>query len=144
APTSTELELFGFVSFVVPENEDPQDFHTTADFTPETAAAHPEWKIDVCDEVIAGWRGEHDNMAAITLVWGRPMIDGATIATAHFGDVTVAQCTIEGGPFTLVAPDDYRGQTLEIRLYDDDGGELARESLYDEDDDEDSGDEDEE
>jgi hypothetical protein len=142
APTSTELELFGYISFVVPENEDPQDFHTSADYTPETAAAHPEWKIDVCDEVIGGWRGEHDNVAAITLVWGRPMIDGATVATAQLGDATVDQCHIEGAAFTLVAPDDYRGDTLEIRLYDDDGGELARESLYDEDDGD--GDEDEE
>ncbi len=142
AATSAELELFGYISFVVPEGEDPQDFHTTADYTPETADAHPEWKIDLCDEVIGGWRGEHENVAAITIVWGRPTIDGATIATAQLGDTTVDQCHIDDGRFTLVGPDDYRGETLDIHLYDDDGAELARESLYDDDGEDDADDED--
>ena len=39
--------------------------------------------------------------------------------------------------FTLIAPDDYRGDLLEIKLFDLKGRELARESLY-------AGDEDEE
>ena len=39
--------------------------------------------------------------------------------------------------FTLIAPDDYRGDLLEIKLFDVKARELARESLY-------SGDEDEE
>ena len=44
------------------------------------------------------------------------------------------------GRFTLLAPDDYRGDTLDIRLFDRRGRELARESLYEEDDEEDDDD----
>lgn len=140
APTSTELELFGYVSFIAPEQGDPEDFHSTADFTAETAQANPDWSIDVCEEVIGGWRGEHDNVAAITLVWGTPMVQGATIATAELGGVVVDQCHLMAGRFTLVAPDDYRGEMLDIKLFDDDGRELASESLYDEDDEGEDGD----
>jgi hypothetical protein len=135
APTSTSLELFGYVSFIASEEGEPEDFHSTADFTAETADANPDWTIDLCEDVIAGWRGEHDNIAAMTLVWGVPMVEGATIATAELGSVVVDQCHLAGGVFTLVAPDDYRGEMLDIRLFDDDGAEVARESLYDEEDD---------
>jgi hypothetical protein len=38
------------------------------------------------------------------------------------------------GRFTLIAPDDYRGDTLEVKLFDRRGRELARESLYTDDD----------
>ena len=38
--------------------------------------------------------------------------------------------------FTLIAPDDYRGDLLEIKLFDIKGRELARESLYTGEDDE--------
>jgi hypothetical protein len=41
------------------------------------------------------------------------------------------------GRFTLIAPDDYRGDTLDVKLFDSRGREVARESLYAEDDDED-------
>ena len=37
--------------------------------------------------------------------------------------------------FTLVAPDNYRSDYLEIKLWDGRGGELASESLYVDDDD---------
>jgi hypothetical protein len=37
------------------------------------------------------------------------------------------------GRFTLIAPDDYRGDTLDIKLFDRRGGQLALESLYAED-----------
>jgi hypothetical protein len=36
--------------------------------------------------------------------------------------------------FTLVAPDNYRGDFLDVKLWDADGRELASESLYVEDD----------
>ena len=41
APTSTGLELYGYVSYVAPDGEDPDDFHNTADYTPETARRAP-------------------------------------------------------------------------------------------------------
>jgi len=40
------------------------------------------------------------------------------------------------GRFTLLAPDDYRGDTLEIAAFERGGREVARESLYAEDDEE--------
>ena len=43
-----------------------------------------------------------------------------------------------------MAPDNYRSDYLEVKLWDKRGGELASESLYVEDDDEDGGDEDDE
>jgi hypothetical protein len=137
APTSTDLQLYGYISFVATPDGEPEDFYCAADVTAETAAANPDWAIDLCEDVIGGWRGEHDNVAAMTLVWGTPMIDGATIATAELGAVVVDQCHLAEGRFTLIAPDDYRGELLGIKLFDDDGRELASESLYDEDEDSD-------
>ena len=48
-------------------------------------------------------------------------------------EAAVDECALEDGRFTLLAPDDYAGALLEVRLYDDAAVELARESLYDED-----------
>jgi hypothetical protein len=76
-------------------------------------------------------------------VWGTPQIRGGTIATAELADLCVDQCLLTGDRFTLIAPDDYRQDFLEIKLFNVRGEELARESLYadDEDDDEDEADE---
>ena len=129
--TSTNLELFGYVSFA-PGHEDaePEDFAAVADFTYEIAEAHPEWRLDLCDEVLGGWRGEHGNVAAMTLVWGVALVAGGAIATAELADLAVDQCELDAERFTLLAPDDYRGDLLEIRLWDRRGSRLAGESLY--------------
>ena len=66
----------------------------------------------------------------MTLVWGRALVDGGAVATAELGEHTVDQCTLDDDRFTLLAPDDYAGALLEVRLYDDSADELARESLY--------------
>ncbi len=134
AATSTGHELFGYVSFV-PGGEDgePGDFQATADVTEETAARHPEWTIDLTDEAIATWRGEVGKAASVALVWGRPLVDGAAIATAELADLAVDQCVLVEERFTLVAPDDYRGDLLDVKLFDRNGRELARESLYEDD-----------
>jgi hypothetical protein len=131
AQTSGGYELFGYVRFV-PGGEDgePGDFTAHVDFTDETAARNPDWKLDVCDEIIGAWRGESGAVAAMTLVWGRPLISGGRIVTAELADLAVDQCELLGERFTLIAPDDYRGDLLEIRLFDAKGRELARESLY--------------
>jgi hypothetical protein len=81
--------------------------------------------------VLGGWRGEHGNVAAITLVWGRPLLSGGAAVTAELAGLAVDQASIIDGRFTLVAPDDYRGDTLEVHLWNARGDELARESLYD-------------
>ena len=73
--------------------------------------------------------------AAMTLVWGRPLVDGGAVVTAELADLAVDQCVLVEGRFTLLGPDDYRGDTLDIRLYDRRGQQIAAESLYAEDDD---------
>jgi hypothetical protein len=131
ARTSTGLELFGYVSYAVAD--EPGEFTAVADVTEEVAESHPEWQIDLCDEVIGSWRGDQGGVAQMTLVWGVPLVDGAAVATAELGDrvrVTVDQCAVIENRFTLVAPDDYRGDTLEVRAWDGRGRQLAVESLY--------------
>jgi hypothetical protein len=134
ARTDKGYELYGYVSFVPGTGEEePQDFHATADFTADVAEANLDWTIDVCDEVVGSWRGEEGQVAAMTLVWGRPLTDGGAIATAELARLTVDQCVLSEGRFTLLAPDDYRGDTLEVAVFDRRGDQLARESLYAED-----------
>jgi hypothetical protein len=91
--------------------------------------------MDLCEEVIGGWRGEAGNVAAMTLVWGRPLVQGGAIATAELANLAVDQSELVEGRFTLVAPDAYRGDTLDIKLFDVKGTQLASESLYDDEDD---------
>ena len=119
------------------DGEEPTEFFSVADFTPETAEANPDWTIDLCDEVVGTWRGEQGKAAEMTLIWGRPMVEGAAVATAELADLAVDQCVLVEGRFTLLAPDAYRGDTLDVRLFDRRSGEVARESLYTDDDDED-------
>jgi hypothetical protein len=133
ATSSTGFELYGYVSFApADEDSEPSDFYAWADFTDETADKHPEWKLDVAEEVIGGWRGEGNRVAAMTLVWGVPIVRGGYVATAELAGLTVDQCTLLEGRFTLLAPDDYREDYLEVALFDSRGEELARESLYEE------------
>ncbi len=132
ATTTSGLEVFGHVSYVrgADDSEEPSQFAAQADATDETAARHPEWAIDLCDEEIGTWRGEEGNVATMTLVWGRPMVQGSVIATGELAGLCVDQCVLADGRFTLLAPDDYRGDTLDVLLFDKRGDEVARESLY--------------
>ncbi len=137
--TSGGFELFGFVRFLpaAEDGGDPTDFFAQVEFTEETAERNPDWRLDLCEEVIGGWRGHLGAVASMTLVWGRPLVPGGRIVTAELADLAVDQCELVEERFTLIAPDDYRGDLLEIKLFDLKGRELARESLY-------AGDEDEE
>src|SRR4051812_12721818 len=146
ASTTTGLEVFGYVSFTPGhpggdgDAPEPPDFAARADFTDELAANHPGGRGDRCAEVMGSWGGEGGHAAAMTLVWGVPQIRGGTIATAELADLCVDQCLLVQDRFTLIAPDDYRQDFLEIKLFNVRGEELARESLYAEDDeDEDEG-----
>jgi hypothetical protein len=131
AETTTGYELFGYVSFAPGDDDgEPQDFAASADYTSETAARNPDWKLDLCDEVIGAWRGEEGRRADMTLVWGRPLVRGGAIVTAELAGLAVDQCLLAEGRFTLIAPDAYRGDYLEIRLWGARGDELAAESLY--------------
>jgi len=131
AHTSSGLEVFGHVSYARGEaDSEPSAFHAVADATSETAEANPDWTIDLCDEVVGAWRGEDGKVAAMTLVWGRPLMAGGAVVTGELADLAVDQCVLVDGRFTLLAPDDYRGDTLDVKLFSDRGAELARESLY--------------
>jgi hypothetical protein len=131
APTATGMEIYGYVAYVAGGDEgEPPDFVARADFTEETAERNPDWQLDLSDEVIGSWHGHGEKVAAMTLVWGRSLIGGGTLATALLGGVDVDQCALAGDRFTLLAPDDFGGDLLEVRLYSADGEELARESLY--------------
>jgi hypothetical protein len=136
--TSGGYELFGYVRFVpAAEDGEPSDFSAHVDFTEETAERNPDWRLDLCEEVIGAWRGHLGATAAMTLVWGRPVISGGRIVTAELAELAVDQCELVQERFTLIAPDDYRQDLLEIKLFDMKGRELARESLYTETDEED-------
>jgi hypothetical protein len=129
--TSGGYELFGYVRFL-PAGEDgePSELSAHVDFTDELAERNPDWQLDLCEEVIGSWRGQFGAVAAMTLVWGRPLLSGGRIATAELANLAVDQCELLDERFTLIAPDDYRKDLLEIKLFDVKGRELARESLY--------------
>jgi hypothetical protein len=131
ARTSTGMELFGYVSFAPGDDDDePAEFYGWADYTADTADEHPDWKMDISQEAVGGWRGEDGEVAAITLIWGVPLVRGGKVATAELGPTTVDQCAVTEDRFTLLAPDAYAEEYLDVVLWDGAGSELARESLY--------------
>jgi hypothetical protein len=134
ARTTEGYEVFGYVSFDEASGG-PSNFHGQADFTSELAESNPDWKLDLNDDVIGTWRGEEGNAADITLVWGVPLIPGGAIVTAELANLAVDQCELIEQRFTLIAPDNYRSDFLEVKLWSKGGDELARESLYVEDED---------
>lgn len=135
ARTGDGDEVFGVVSYrPALDGGEPDGLRAVVDVTDDTADQNPDWTLDLCDEVIGGWRGEQGEVATMTLVWGVPLVPGGTIATAELDDLCVDQCALTSdGRFTLLAPDAYRGDYLDIKLWNASGEELARESLYDED-----------
>lgn len=138
ARTTEGYELFGYVSFGEGPSGAPDDFAAHADFTSETADANPDWQIDLNEEVVGRWRGEGGRTADITLIWGVPLVKNGAIVTAELADLAVDQCELVDYRFTLIAPDAYRSDFLDVKLFSAGGDELARESLYVEDDEDDA------
>ena len=131
ATTSTGSEVFGYVSYRRAAGEgEPADYQAFADATAETAAANPDWTLDLSDHELEPWRGPEGQRGMVTLVWGRALVPNGTIATAELGPTTTDGCPLVEERFTLVSLDDYTGDLLEVRLYGGGGRELARESLY--------------
>jgi pyruvate-formate lyase-activating enzyme len=128
------LELFGHVSYVQADGGDPADFRAAADFTDVLAEDNPDWRIDLNDEVIGRWRGENGRAGAVTLVWGRPLVQGAVAATAELELETVDQELVSNGRFTLLALDALEGYGddvyMQVKLWNRRAQELASESLY--------------
>jgi hypothetical protein len=124
--TTNDYELFGYVRFVTGTSDgEPAEMSAYGDFTEETAERNPDWQLDVCDEVIGSWRGASAAAAAMTLVWGRPLVGGGRMVTAELGGVTVDQSELIEQRFTLIAPDNYQHDLLEIKLWGPRGQELA-------------------
>ncbi len=134
ARSSGALELFGHVSYVLPEGGEPADFRATADFTDVLAEDNPDWRIDLNDDVIGRWRGENGRAGKVTLVWGRPLVRGAVAATAELDHETVDQEAISDERFTLVALDALEAYGddvfMQVKLWSRRADELASESLY--------------
>jgi hypothetical protein len=128
------LELFGHVSYVLPESGEPDEFRASADFTDVLAEGNPDWKIDLNDDVIGRWRGENGRAGNVTLVWGRPLVRGAVAATAELELETVDQEVVSQERFTLIALDALEGYGddvfLQVKLWSRRAQELAAESLY--------------
>src|SRR5687768_7615260 len=64
--STTGFELYGYVSFT-PGDEDgePGDFFAWADYSENTADDNPDWKLDLTDQAVGGWRGEQGKVAAM-------------------------------------------------------------------------------
>jgi hypothetical protein len=128
------LELFGHVSYVQPEEGEPEDFRAAVDFTDVLAEDNPGWEIDLNDDVIGRWRGENGRAGAVTLVWGRPLVRGAVAATAELDLETVDQEVVSDERFTLIALDALEGYGddvfLQVKLWNRRAQTLATESLY--------------
>ena len=128
------LELFGHVSYAQIEQGEPSDFRAKADFTDVLAEDNPGWKIDLNDDVIGRWRGENGRAGAVTLVWGRPLVQGSVAATAELDLETVDQEIVSNGRFTLLALDALEGYGdeifMQVKLWNRRAQELASESLY--------------
>ena len=134
ATTSTGFEVLGYVSFARADDEaDAEDFAAFADYTDETAEANPDWELDLSDHELATFRGAGNRRGEFTLVWGVALVPNGALATAELGPTTVDQCVLMDDRFTLVALDNYTGDYLEVRLWGAGGGELASESLYEDD-----------
>jgi hypothetical protein len=137
--TESGFEVYGYVSFAE-GGEDaaaPRDFEASADFASEIAESNPDWRIDFNAEVIGRWRGDDGNVADVNLVWGVPLVSGGAIVTAELANLAVDQCKVVDERFTLIAPDNYRGDYIDVKLWDPRGRELASESIYAEDDEDD-------
>jgi hypothetical protein len=133
AHTSEGFEVFGYVAFDHGPGGEPSSFTARADYTDETAAANPDWELDLSDEEIGSWRGSRDLSANIALIWGHALRTGGALATAELGPTTTDQCEVVEDRFTLISLDEWTGDFLEVRLWDGRGELLASESLYEED-----------
>ena len=67
-------------------------------------------------------------------MWGVALVANGAVATAELGPTSTDQCELVEERFTLVSLDSFTGDYLEVKLWGAGGGELAAESLYEEED----------
>src|SRR5918997_141529 len=109
ATTSTGYELLGYVSYTREhDGAEARNFEAFADYTDETAEANPDWELDLSDRELASFNGGDNRRGEMTLVWGVALVDN-------------------------VALGNYTGDFLEVKVWGQGGGELATESLYEDD-----------
>ena len=92
ARTDTGLELFGYVSFA--PGDEPRSSTPGPTTRADVAEDHPEWRMDISQEVVGGWRGERGQVAAMTLIWGVPFERRGRLVTAELGPETVDEAEI--------------------------------------------------
>lgn len=139
-------EYFGYIRFERGEDGEPGELVADADFTDVVAEDNPDWAIDLNDSVVGEWRADGGRGGEVTLIWGRPLVRGAIAASAELGGGDVLdQAAVNDGRFSLLAVDAVHGfgeeLYLEIKLWDRRLNEVASESLYDDEVDEDADDE---
>lgn len=127
-------EFFGHVSFLRAAEGEPGELSAAADFTDVTAAANPDWQVDLNDDVVGEWRADGGRGGDVTLIWGTPLVRGALAATAELAGEVVDQTAVNDGRFSLLAVDAVHGfgddLYLDIKLWDRRLREIASESLY--------------
>ena len=82
--SSTGFELYGYVSFTPgdqPRSPRTSSHGRTSPTSPPTTTPSGGWTSP--RRSIGGWRGEQGKVAAMTLVWGHPLLRGAATATAE-------------------------------------------------------------
>ena len=135
-------EYYGYVTFDYlgepgEASSEPGDLKAEADFTDITADDNPDWQIDLNDAVIGDWRADGGRGGEVTLIWGTPLVRGAVAASAELGGEVLDQAAVNDGRFTLVAVDAVHGfgeeLFLDVKLWDRRLNELAAESLYESD-----------
>jgi hypothetical protein len=127
-------EFFGHVSFLREPDGEPGEMTPTADFTDVTAAANPDWEVDLNDDVVGKWRADGARGGDVTLIWGTPLVRGALAVTAELDGEVLDQAAVNEGRFTLLAVDAVHGfgddLFLEIKLWNRRLQQIASESLY--------------
>jgi hypothetical protein len=137
APTANGFEVFGYVSYTREhEGAEAAGFRVVADLTDETAEANPDWKLDLSDWEIGTWRGPQGRRGEVTMVWGVALEHRGLVVTSELGPTSTDQCALVDDRFTLVSLDNYTGDYIEVVLFGSDGKEIATESLYADDDEE--------
>jgi hypothetical protein len=133
-------EFFGHVSFLRDDADEATEMVATADFTDVTATENPDWEVDLNDDVVGEWRADGGRGGEVTLIWGTPLVRGALAVTAELDGEVLDQAAVNDGRFTLMAVDAVHGfgdeMFLEIKLWNRKLQEIASESLYAEDEDE--------
>jgi hypothetical protein len=136
-------EYYGYVFFQRGDGGDPGELEAEADFTDITADQNPDWKVDLNDAIIGEWRADGGRGGDVTLIWGTPLVRGALAATAELEGEILDQAAVHEGRFTLLAVDAVHGfgddLYLQIKLWDRRFKEVASESLYEAEVDEDDG-----